>query len=158
MIKLQDFAKRQGVTDRQIQRHLKKHEEALSGHFERRGANGTWLDDFAQDYIRDLMKQQPLVVSETSDEIARLKEENEHLKDALLLAKDKIIDLQEKNSSLSLSAAKIELLEAENTNKDKLLSEASEAVQKANMELEQAQKQIEEMKNASPLKRLRGWK
>ena len=139
MIKLQDFAKQQGVTDRQIQRHLKKHEEALIGHFERKGPNGTWLDEFAQDYIRDLMKQQPLVVSDVSEEIARLKTENERLKDALLTAKDRIIDLQELNSSLAVSAAKIELLEAETANKDQLLSETKEMAQKANMELEQAQ-------------------
>lgn len=157
MITVKDFAKQQGCGESIVYRHIRQHREEL-GDMVQKLNRKTWLTDEGQEFIRGLMIQQPLVVSETSDEIARLKEENERLKDALLLAKDKIIDLQEKNSSLSLSAAKIELLEAENTNKDKLLSEASEAVQKANMELEQAQKQIEEMKNASPLKRLRGWK
>ena len=52
-IKLSDFARDCGVTDRAVQKHLKKLETELEGHFERRGPQGgTWLDELAQEKIR----------------------------------------------------------------------------------------------------------
>ena len=43
MIKLQDFAKECGVTDRAIQKHLVKYADELNGLYERKGPNGTCL-------------------------------------------------------------------------------------------------------------------
>jgi len=87
-IKLQDFARECGVTDRAIQKHIQKHEEALRGHFERRGPNGTWLDEYAQDYIRSLMVQPstPVVAD------AMLVRENRELVEAnkILEARDQV--------------------------------------------------------------------
>ena len=60
MIKLQDFARQQGVTDRQIQRLIKKYEAVLDGMVERKGSNGTWLSEDACDVLRSKMKAQPL--------------------------------------------------------------------------------------------------
>lgn len=91
MIKLQDFAAQQGVTDRAIQKHLKNHEEALQGHFERKGPNGTWLDDYACEFIRSKMVQQPLVMADSSlvQKVADLEREkadlNAELKDVYKL-------------------------------------------------------------------------
>ena len=91
MIKLKDFAASCGVTDRAIQKHLKNHETELKGHFERRGKNGTWLDEHAQEFIRGLMIQQPVVVADSlvldlqkekadlEKEIKDLLKENKHL-------------------------------------------------------------------------------
>lgn len=81
MIKLQDFARECGVTDRTIQKHLKNHEAELTGHYQRRGKNGTWLDEEAQDFIRGLMIQQPVVVGDMEQyrENQQLKAEKEEL-------------------------------------------------------------------------------
>ena len=73
MIKLQDFAKECGVTDRAIQKHLVKYADELNGLYERKGPNGTWLSDAACDILRSKMKQQPIVVSDGS--LARQAEE-----------------------------------------------------------------------------------
>lgn len=64
MIKLQDFARSCGVTDRAIQKHVKKHHEELEGHILRKGPNGTWLDSYAQEYIRSLMITKTVAVSD----------------------------------------------------------------------------------------------
>lgn len=88
MIKLQDFARECGVTDRQIQRLLKKYEEELTGHFERKGPNGTWLDEEARQILRSRMKQQPIVVGDgeiyrrNADLEQEVKDLNAELKDA----------------------------------------------------------------------------
>lgn len=113
MIKLQDFARECGVTDRAIQKHLKNHEKNLEGHFERRGKNGTWLDQTAQDYIRSLMVQQPIVVgdAETHREVEELKEENRALLKALNGAKDRIIELQDTRLQLEAAERETKLLE-----------------------------------------------
>lgn len=111
MIKLQDFARECGVTDRAIQKHIQKHEEALQGHFERRGVNGTWLDDFAQEFIRNLMVQSPPAVVSDS----RLMLENEDLQKQLTQRDAKIEALQElldkamaENSRLSSTVGRLE--------------------------------------------------
>jgi len=73
MIKLQDFARECGVTDRQIHRLLSKYEDEVTGHFERQGQNGTWLDEIACDILRSKMKKTPPAVSD--QQTVREKEE-----------------------------------------------------------------------------------
>lgn len=146
MKKLQDFATECGVTDRAIQKHLKKHEEALVGHFERKGPNGTWLDEFAQDYIRGLMIQQPVIVGDVfqQQEIDRLKAENDALKDRLLAIQDRLLDTQEalmlgKEAQLALEASKKETALLEGFIRDakneiaELKKEKEEAEERARM-------------------------
>ena len=96
MIKLQDFAAKYGVTDRQVQRLLKKYEQELSGHFERQGRNGTWIDEDGERILRSKMKTAPVVVqdSEIGQRIARLEQENDELKNKLLLAYEKLTEQQ----------------------------------------------------------------
>lgn len=122
MIKLQDFARECGVTDRAIQKHLKNHETQLEGHFQRRGKNGTWLDQTAQEYIRSLMIQQPIVVgdAETQREVERLKEEVLRLHEKLESTQDALreslqaqIELQGTQARLEASERRTEALEAD---------------------------------------------
>lgn len=140
MIKLQDFAKQCGITDRQLQRHLKNHENDLKGHFERKGPNGTWLDDFACDYLKTFMKQQPIVVSDNVEEVEKwrkkyeeaIETQNQYLAQVTpLLAKaaDQIL-LAEKSEQ---NQKRADALEAQNAdlsieieNKDKTIKELEE--------------------------------
>lgn len=130
MIKVQDFAAQKGVTDKAIYKHLNKNKEALAGHFEKRGKNGTWLDDFACNFISDLMIKAPIVLSDGQDrdEIERLRKKIEELQDELagsnkkgrelaekmLEMKDEMTNLQLENRSLQL---KIEYHEKEQQKK-----------------------------------------
>lgn len=124
MIKLQDFAKECGVTDRTIQKHLKNHEEELKGHYQRRGKNGTWLDEEAQAFIRNLMIQQPTVVYEGA---APFQEELEQLRERIRLLEDRI----ERKDVL------IDQLQQREAAKDKLLEDAaSKQLQLQQTELE----------------------
>lgn len=153
MIKLQDFARDCGVTDRAIQKHLKKHEKALEGHFHRRGPNGTWLDETAQDYIRSLMKETPVVVSD-----ATLLREKAELQEKYSMALEQIVFLQQQNKQLELENEKIKLLEAQNDDLSadneaqrvkiaEIEKKAVEEVKKAKEELEQEKKHFEDEKH-----------
>lgn len=113
MIKLQDFARECGVTDRQIQRLLKKYEGDLTGLFERKGSNGTWLTNEACEILRSKMKQQPIVVgdAETHRRVEDLLEENRNLLKALNGAKDRIIEMQGVQARLEAAEKETKLLE-----------------------------------------------
>ncbi len=145
-VKLQDFAKQNGVTDRAIQKHLKKHEAELEGHFWRKGPNGTWLDEFAQMYIKNLLREQPMVVYEHNEKIELLEQENKMLLKALNEAKDKVIELTEINSQLNLKAAETARLEADNEAQKVKVAEAEKNAQKAQEELTEAQKKFKDEK------------
>lgn len=135
MIKLQDFSREQGVTDRQIQRLLKKYAADLEGLFDRRGQNGTWLSDEACEILRGKMKQAPIVVSDASEELNNLRLENKRLLQALNAAKDRVIDLQDQNKDLALKTAQIASLEADNEAARAKAAQAEENAQKAQQEL-----------------------
>ena len=97
MIKLQDFARECGVTDRAIQKHLKTYAEELEGLYQRKGPNGTWLTEEACEIIRGKMHQQPMVVGDP--EIYRMNEDlrqrvNE-LQEKLILAHEQIQNQQQ---------------------------------------------------------------
>ena len=171
MVKLQDFAREMGVTDRAIQKHLKRYAEELEGLFERRGPNGTWLSEEACEFLRGKMKNSPIVVADNSLmlENDRLKKEIERLHMKLEDKQDKIEILQEQNASLALAGAQIKLLEADNAAKDKLITDTAKEAQEAILELSEVRKQFEDekhlleqqiaaLKKAGFWKRLRGWK
>lgn len=181
MITIKDFAVQQGCSETIVYRHIRNHKEALGDRVQK--AHGkTWLTDEGAEYIRSLMTQAPIVVSETSDIIKKLEEENKQLLKALNAAKDKIIELTEQNGQLALKVEKTELLEADNAAKDKekeilegfiadakaeikaqkaengdlsrvnkdlgqKLADAEKTNEKANLELSEAKKQIEELEN-----------
>lgn len=120
MIKLQDFARECGVTDRAIQKHLKTYAAELEGHFERKGPNGTWLDEEACQILRSKMKQLPPAVidGETLRENDKLKKRVDELetrlsdKERLLaLAQQQVQTAQDRVNELQLQAGKVLALE-----------------------------------------------
>lgn len=181
MIKLQDFARQQGVTDRAIQKHLKTYASELEGLYQRKGPNGTWLTDEACEILRSKMKQQPIVVgdSEVYKEKASLEKENKELLEELKEAYKMIAELRPIQARLEAAEKETKLLEgfiqdakkeiailneekgeisAELNKKDESLQKATKKAEDVSDELTEALKKIEEMKNASLMQRLFGWK
>lgn len=146
VIKLQDFAKECGVTDRAIQKHLVKYADELNGLYERKGPNGTWLSDAACDILRSKMKQQPIVVSDGSlaRQAEELKAENVQLLKELHNVQTDIIELQRQNTKLIAENARISLLEADNEAKAQQLTDAEKSAQSANSKLSEATKTFED--------------
>lgn len=179
MIKLQDFAKQQGVTDRAIQKHLKTYAAELEGKFERKGPNGTWLTNEACEILRSKMKQAPVIVADEDPRVAKLDAENQALRRklddnhdafqkyvtetaALLTKATEQILLAEKSEA---NQQRADALEAQNAvlsaEKDAAIQKAAQAektAQAATDELTEARKEIERMKSATFWQRLRGFK
>lgn len=163
MIKLQEFARQQGVTDRAIQKHLKKYENELEGKFERRGPNGTWLSDEACDFLKGKMKAQSMEIYDSSkdEEIERLKARIVHLEE-YAEGKEKYIVALEASAMLKQERI-IELESAQLLLEEKRLSDMKEIeikLQKAQEASEQlsAKLQAEEVRPLTFMERLIGKK
>lgn len=50
-VRLRDWASLNCISERTVQIHIKENQEELEGHIERKGKQGTWLDEFAQDFL-----------------------------------------------------------------------------------------------------------
>ncbi len=158
MIKLQDFARQQGVTDRAIQKHLKTYAAELEGLYQRKGPNGTWLTDEACEILRSKMKQAPVTVFDVDPRVekleARVKELEEKLdeKDKMLTLSQQTVQEAQKQVNLLLEENRnVKLLEAQN-------GDLSAEIKKRDKLLEDKEKELQELKNASLMKRLFGWK
>ena len=139
MIKLQDFAKQHGVTDRAIQKHLKKHEKELEGHFFRRGPNGTWLDEKAQEYIKSLMIIKPVGEVVDNGLLLEIKELKDQLKqkeqyiialEAGAIQKQELINKYEEEKCLIEEKTVERIHEAEENLKTELEKKYQESEQK----------------------------
>ena len=160
MIKLQDFARENGVTDRAIQKHLKTYAAELEGLFERNGPNGTWLSEEACDFLRSKMKRAPIVVSdgEISRKLNALETENKDLLAELKDVYKEMAELKGAQARLEAAEASQKLLEESRdeykAQAEKQAQEAAEASQKAAEAAQRAQemeillKAAEEEKNA----------
>ena len=50
-VRLRDFAELHRVSERTVQKQIKENYDVLSEHIDRRGKQGTWLDDFAVNFL-----------------------------------------------------------------------------------------------------------
>lgn len=144
MIKLQDFAKQQGVTDRAIQKHLKTYADEFEGLFQRKGPNGTWLTDEACELLRSKMKQAPATVFQEDPRVATLEGELKELRRQLDLANE---NFQKYVANTSAMVAK--------ANEQLLLAEQSEAnLERAKLAEKQAvESRKREIETAAALER-----
>ena len=51
LVRLRDFAEIHRISERTVQLHIKENWEELQDHVDRRGKQGTWLDDYAQEFL-----------------------------------------------------------------------------------------------------------
>lgn len=139
LIKLHDFAVAHGVTDRAIQKHLQKYADELEPHVQRKGPDGTWLTDTAQDILRSKMKTNPVLIMDENN--SAIYEENKKLKEDLLTAYKRINEVAELNINLVTELGEQKLLAARTTDAEKRASEAEAAHRLADEAREQAEKQ-----------------
>lgn len=175
MIKLQDFAKQMGVTDRAIQKHLVKYADELDGLYQRKGPNGTWLTEEACDILRGKMKQQPLVLgdTQTQTELEDAKKRIEDLLEQKTMQAEKLAALYEwkaekaqliaeaEQTQLRLMAAEQEKVLLEGFIADAkaeistLSNEKTKAEEKARLEAETAKKAQNKLTAAHERDRIR---
>ena len=117
MLKLSDFAVMNGVTPRGARKLLQTYEKDLEGHFERKGQNGTWIDETAQEFLRSKMIKNPVILYDEAafpllDENKELKRENETLQEKLSQAFEKLSEAREQQMKLQTQLIEQQLLAA----------------------------------------------
>lgn len=149
MRKIQDFARECGVTDRTVLYHISAMEKELSGHIERKGKKGTWIDETAEEIIRSRMVKHPLIVQDTvnfAEENAALKKQNTDLLQMVATLQQRLIELQEENKHVLLDAKDRQLaLEAASSQREELraqLDVAQEALAGAQAEVQSYKRSI----------------
>ena len=149
MIKLQDFARQQGVTDRAIQKHLRKYADEFEGLIERKGPNGTWLSDKACELLRSKMiTPPPPVVYDGDPRVPRLETRVAELEAQLTVAQSTLTEAQGQVLALQGARAQLEAAERDKTRLEAAIGEhkaRAEALEAANASLSAeiaAQKQL----------------
>lgn len=155
MISIKDFAQAQGCSETIVYRHIRNNKKELGSNVQKSHGK-TWLTDEGAEYIRSLMKQQPVVVSEEDPRVKILEEEKRELElqlreanatfqkyvtetTSLLVKASQQIELAEKSEAYKKKNTELEAqnddLRASNDKKDELLLQAEKTAQELSNEL-----------------------
>ena len=123
---------------------VRQHREELGDTVVKK-AKATWITDAGQAYLRSLMVETPIVVSEAADrqEIERLRSQIDGLKDKLI---DRLEEMEALRKEVAaLSDAKLQL-EAHDARREAALQEAEKAAQERYSEAMEAIKDLDDEK------------
>lgn len=146
---VKDFAKELGCSDSIVYRHIRNHREELGDRIIKK-AKQTWITEEGQEFIRGLMVQQPIVVSEAgfAQNLEQLERENSVLKDKLIAMHETLqaaqLQIEEgRRAQLALEASEGEkkMLTA---SRDEYKARAEQTAQEAAQERLRADKAEEE--------------
>lgn len=125
MLKIGEFAARFGISDRHARRLFAQTEADIVGHFEKRGAAGTFIDDVAVEILRNkLTNPVEILPAEAFDSTDDLRAEITELRKQLMLKDEQLNLKNERLAELALKVADASsmpaLLEAARTEKQAL--------------------------------------
>lgn len=132
MVEIEQLAKKIGVSPSYIYKKIRENRDALGVNVQKvKTSHGKKmkLTPEGVNFIIELLGAPTLEPIDQSEHLAKLQKQNSELLEALNLAKDKIIQLQEQKEELLLQTSRIALLEEQN-------NERSEKLEEVNKELE----------------------
>lgn len=133
MMKLSEFASVYNISERHARRLLAENEADIIGHYDRRGREGTFLDDVAVEVLRNKLQKQYTVSMEPASERERQLESTvTELSMRYAAAMEKLVE----------NAGAVALLEAAKENVVQLEARASEAEIRAN----EREREIQDLK------------
>ena len=143
LVRLRDFAEINRISERTVQVHIKNNQEELEGHIDRRGKQGTWLDEFAVNFLLDRI-QLP-----TKDEVLIPTPREAALLEQLSAANRMLADAERRAGENAEAAGKVKFLEAAKDAQDAQINDLSVEVgkltEKAARATEEAQKARDEL-------------
>lgn len=166
-VRLRDFAEVHRISERTVQKQIKDNYDVLREHVDRRGKQGTWLDDFAVEFLLEniqLPTSEDVVMTPSPREMALMLQIQE--------VTARLADAERRAGSNAEAAGKVLYLEANNKAQEARIADlsvelgqakekaaqAEKTAQAASGELAEAKKEIEALKNAGFWQRLRGFR
>ena len=133
LVRLRDFAEIHRISDRTVQLHIKENWDELQDHVDRRGKQGTWLDEFAVDFLlnRIQLPSKDEVVVPTPREAAlliQIAETNKALAEA-----------ERRAGENAEAAGKVKLLEASRNEQELKIAELNMRVGRLTARAEEAE-------------------
>ena len=147
LVRLRDFAELHRISERTVQVHIKNNEEELAGHIDRRGKQGTWLDEFAVNFLLDRI-QLP-----TKDEVLMPTAREAVLLEQVAAANRRLADAERRAADNAEAAGKVFFLEAAQKAQEAQISALNVEVGKQTQKAEQATEKAEKA-----LKTAEAWK
>ena len=152
LVRLRDFAELHRISERTVQVHIKNNQEELEGHIDRRGKQGTWLDEFAVNFLLDRI-QLP-----TKDEVLMPTPREASLLFQLSEANKNLAAAERAARENAEAASRVKYLEAAKESQDAQIRDMSVDIgrltQKAAQAAEDAQKAQDELTAAHERERL----
>lgn len=145
MVKISEFAKQYGISDRHARRLVAENESELCGHFEKRGNGGTWIDEVAAEILRGKLRNPQEYVQLTIDEVdqAALQQQIIDLQGQLLEAYKAMAEERNARAGLILELGKQQLLAAQTDTEKERADRAEERAAQAATDLQQAKETVE---------------
>lgn len=144
-VTIRDFANSQGISYEAVRKQLKKYADELNEHISVKGRT-KYLDTYAVDFLSKKRRESPVILlqQDAISERERLKEEADRLKNALLDAQQKIIELQEDNKKMIGTQAKYEALEQSRVDDEAKILRQEKELSEVKIELSQKQSELQD--------------
>lgn len=138
LVRLRDFAELHRISERTVQLHIKENWDVLENHVDRRGKQGTWLDDFAQTFLLDRI-QLP-----SKDEVIMPSPREAALLIQIAEANKALAEAERRAGENAEAAGRVKLLEATTESQTAQISELSILVGKLTEQVAVAEKRAAE--------------
>ena len=141
MVRLTDFAEQNRVAVRTVQLHVQMNADELAEHIERRGKNGTWLDDYAVNFLLNAIRlpTKEDVVVPTMREAA--------LMEQVVEANKKWAEAERRAGENAEAAGRVKLLEAASASQEAQISSLGIELGETREKLRGAEKEAQERYN-----------
>lgn len=141
MVKLTEFAEQNRISVRTVQLHIQMNAEELRDHVDRRGRQGTWLDEYAVKFLMGAI-QLP-----SKDEVLHLTDREAHLLAQVAEANKATADAERRANEYAEAAGKVMLLEAVNASQETQISSLGIELGETREKLRGAEKEAQERYN-----------
>lgn len=141
MVRLTDFAEQNRITARTVQLHIQSNAAELEGHIDRRGRNGTWLDDYAVNFLLGAI-QLP-----TKEDVVVPTMKEAELMARVAEATKKWAEAERRAGENAEAAGKVMLLEAVNASQEAQISSLGIELGETREKLRGAEKEAQERYN-----------
>lgn len=143
LVRLRDFAEIHRITERTVQVHIKENWDVLEGHIDRRGKQGTWLDDFAQEFLLEKI-QLP-----SKDEVLVPSAREAALLIQVAELSQKLADAERRASLNAESAGKVMFLEAQSESQGAQITDLTMKLGEMGQKLTEANNRTQSVQEAS---------
>lgn len=141
MVKLTDFAEQNRISVRTVQVHIQQNADELRDHVDRRGRQGTWLDEYAVNFLQGVI-QLP-----SKEEVLHLTDREAHLLSQVAEANRATAEAERRANEYAAAAGKVMLLEAVNASQEAQISSLGIELGETREKLRGAEKEAQERYN-----------